>query len=168
MNRFDEGWLARLWQPTDAIGKFDGGQVTVVGGSSLFHGAPILALRTASRLASMTFFATPEADRELANQIKSKLGSFIWVPAGELDEYVDKSDAVLVGPGMMRNYIQKDGSTCEDEGNKTRDLSLDLFRKFPQRKWVVDGGSLQMVAVADLPKGAIITPNRKEYKILFG
>lgn len=168
MEKFTEEDLTKLWQPTDAVGKFDGGQVTIVGGSSLFHGAPILALRTASRLASMVYFATPEADRAVVERIKSLLGSFIWVPQDELDDYVEKSDAILIGPGMMRKYEKKDGSVCEDEGEKTLNLSLDLFGKFGSKKWVVDGGSLQMVKVADLPKGAVITPNRKEYRILFG
>lgn len=168
MEKFDKGWLMKLWRPTDAVGKMAGGQVTIIGGSSLFHGAPILALQGASRLVSLVYFATPEVDREIVEKIKSELGSFIWIPRDELGDYVAKSDAVLIGPGMMRNTKEKDGTVCDDLGKETRDLVLTLFEKFPQKKWVVDGGALQIVEAADIPSGSVITPNKKEFRMLFG
>lgn len=167
IEKFGQSWLSRLWRPSDATGKFDGGQVTIVGGSSLFHGAPILALKVASRLASMVYFATPEVDRGVVERIKAQLGSFIWVPRDELTEYMAKSDAILIGPGMMRNHKEKDGTVCDDIGRETRELTLALFAKFPQKKWVVDGGSLQVIEASEVPVGSVITPNKKEYRMLF-
>lgn len=167
IEKFDASWLKKLWRPMDAVGKFEGGQVTIVGGSSLFHGAPILALKVASRLVSMVYFATPEVDRGVVEEIKAQLGSFIWIPRDELGDYVVKSDAVLIGPGMMRNHKEKDGSVCDDIGRETRDLTLALFEKFPQKKWVVDGGSLQVINASEIPAGSVITPNKKEYRMLF-
>ena len=35
-------------------------QITIIGGSDLFHGAPILALKTASRIVDMVFFTSPD------------------------------------------------------------------------------------------------------------
>lgn len=168
MEKFDKSWLSRLWQPTDVVGKLEGGQVTIVGGSNLFHGAPILALRVASRLVSLVYFATPEVDRGVVEGVKSKLGSFIWIPRDELGDYVAKSDAVLIGPGMMRNSKEKDGTVCDDLGKEAKNLILSLFEKFPQKKWVVDGGALQVVEAVNIPSGSVITPNKKEYRMLFG
>lgn len=166
--KFDKSWLKNLWRPTDVVGKLDGGQVTIIGGSSLFHGAPILALRVASRLVSLVYFATPEADRGIVERIKSELGSFIWIPRDELGDYVMKSDAILIGPGMMRNSKERDGTACDYLGKEAKESVLSLFEKFPQKKWVVDGGALQVVEAVDFPSGSVITPNKKEFRMLFG
>lgn len=168
MEKFDKSWLSKLWRPTDSDTKFGGGQITIVGGSSLFHGAPILALRVASRLVSMVYFASPSADREVVNQIKAALGSFIWIPTAEIHEYIAKSDAVLIGPGMMRNKKEADGVACDDIGKITKEITMAIFAKFPDKKFVIDGGSLQVIHAYDIPKGSVITPNRKEFFMLFG
>lgn len=147
--------------------KYSAGQVTVVGGSRLFHGAAILALKAASRMVSMTYFASPEEDKNFVDLIKSKLGSYVWVPRDDIDSYVLKSDAVLIGPGLMRSHIKEQDFVCDEEGMKTRNLTLSLFEKFPDKKWIVDGGSLQVISIHELPKGAIITPNHKEFEMLF-
>lgn len=147
--------------------KFSSGQVTIIGGSRLFHGAPILALKGASRLVSMTYFASPEEDKEFVNLIKSALGSFVWVPRDDVDSYIEKSDAVLIGPGLMRSHIKAKETVCDEEGMKTRNMTINLFKKFPGKKWIVDGGSLQVINVEELPKGAVVTPNKKEFEMLF-
>jgi hydroxyethylthiazole kinase-like uncharacterized protein yjeF len=167
MERFDERWLNNLWRPTETTGKFNGGQVTIVGGSSLFHGAPILALKAASRCVGMVYLATPESDKGVAEQLKASLSSFIWIPREELGQYLAKSNAVLVGPGLMRNHNESDGIVCDNVGRLTREISLEVFEKCGKSKVVVDGGSLQVLEVEDIPKGTIITPNRKEYEMLF-
>lgn len=148
--------------------KYSTGQVTIIGGSKLFHGAPILALKAASRMVSMTYFSSPEEDKYIAEKIKAGLASFVWVERGEVENYVAKSDAVLIGPGLMRSHVKEQGFVCDSEGNETRKLSVKLFKKFPDKKWVVDGGTLQVVSIEDIPKGAVVTPNRKEFEMLFG
>ena len=120
MEKFDKSWLTKLWRPSDADNKFGAGQVTIIGGNSLFHGAPILALKAASRLVSMVYFATPEADRTVVESLKAGLGSFIWVPFDQLTEYVAKSDAVLIGPGMMRNRVEGEGLVIDEAGKESR------------------------------------------------
>ncbi len=104
----------------------------------------------------------------MVERIKASLGVFIWVPREDLEEYINKSEVVLIGPGMMRNSRAKDGVVCDNEGKKTRDLSLSLFKKFPKKKWVIDGGSLQVIKAEELPSQAVVTPNRREFKMLFG
>lgn len=159
--------LNDLWFPSVDVNKFDMGQVTIVGGSSLFHGAPILALRVASRCVGMVYWAGGEGGKSTAEALKANLSSFIWIPREDLEKYIRKSDAVLVGPGLMRNSQENEGIVCDVEGRKTRELTLSIFRMLENRKIVVDGGSLQVIEVMDIPKGAVITPNRKEYEMLF-
>ena len=148
--------------------KYSAGQITIIGGSKLFHGAPILALRAASRIVSMTYFSSPVEDKGMAEKIKASLSSFVWVDRADVAAYVAKSDAVLIGPGLMRSHVGEQSFVCDVEGDKTRKMSLELFNKFPEKKWVVDGGTLQVVRVDDIPKGAVVTPNEKEFEMLFG
>ena len=148
--------------------KHGSGQITIVGGSNLFHGAPILALKNASRLASMVYFSSPDADSEVAEKMKATLSSFVWVPRDDIESYIKKSEVILIGPGLMRSRIREQSYVCDDEGEKTRKLTLGLFNKYPTKKWIVDGGSLQVIKVTDLPQGALVTPNMKEFEMLFG
>lgn len=150
------------------------GQVTIIGGSKLFHGAPLLSLKVASRIVDMVFFSSPEPSvGKVAEQFKSKLFSFIWVPWEEVDAYIAKSDSVLIGPGFMRFGSEK---TPEDKrdysyheaGKRSREITERLLKKFPNKRWVIDGGSLQVMDVDWIPRNAILTPNQKEFEILFG
>jgi NAD(P)H-hydrate epimerase len=43
-----------------------------------------------------------------------------------------------------------------------------VLKKFPNRKWVIDAGSLQVMDADWIPPKAVLTPNKKELKILFG
>lgn len=165
MSTFDPKCIKDLVLPNGNRAKGENGQVTIIGGSKLFHGAPLLALTTASRFVDMAYFTSSEASvGEVAEKIKSKLFSFIWIPWEEREEYIAKSDAILIGPGMMRYRKEwNDGG-----GDETREISRDLLLKFPDKKWVIDAGSLQMIEAEWIPKGAVLTPNKKEYQRLFG
>ena len=162
--------LHELWQPRNSAGKFEGGQVTIVGGSKLFHGAPILSLKAASRIVDMVYFASFAKDKAVAKQLKASLSSFIWIPREELVKYLAKSDAALVGPGLMRYSHEggHNGKTLDDEGEYTFGLTNKILKQFPKLTWVVDGGSLQVITPDILPRGCIITPNHKEFSLLFG
>jgi len=181
IKRFDEKELKKLFKPAANSSKEDNGKVTIIGGSSLFHGAPILALKTASRIVDMVFFSSPEPSiGEIAKKIKSQLGAFIWVPFAEVGEYIQKSNAVLIGPGLMRYHkkiqnskfkIQNDNLKFKIKldkiGLKTKKITEGLLKKFPQKQWVIDAGSLQVMSAEFIPKNAILTPNKKEFEMLF-
>jgi NAD(P)H-hydrate epimerase len=175
MEEFKIQELARLYRPATNSSKEDNGQVTIIGGSGLFHGAPILALKTASRVVDMVFFSSPEPSLgKVAPHLKSQLSAFIWVPFNQVEEYIKKSGAVLIGPGLMRYRQEKHNSVCQKNricdplGEETKKLSEDLLQKFPYKQWVIDGGSLQVMEAKYIPKNAILTPNKKEYALLFG
>lgn len=172
--RFDKNDLKNLFSPgKDSFGE-DNGQVTIIGGSSLFHGAPIFSLKVASRMVDMVFFSTPEKSvGRIAESAKSKLMSFIWVPWEETEKYIEKSDAVLIGPGFMRYRSEKvpHGERyhlCDEACKLTRDVTEKFLKKFPKKKWVIDAGSIQTMEADWIPKNSILTPNIHEYKYLFG
>lgn len=162
---FNKADLGKLFSPHKESNGEDNGQVTIIGGSELFHGAPILSLTTASRIVDMVFFATPEKSvGSVAEKIKSKLLSFIWVPWEEVNHYVEKSDAILIGPGFMSYRSEKDRSVV----NETKEISESLLHEYKDKKWVIDAGSLQTIDAKFIPPNAVITPNKKEFKLLFG
>lgn len=173
MELFKRQNLSGLYVPPSNSTGGDNGQVTIIGGSSLFHGAPILSLKAASKIVDMVFFTSPEKSvGEVASKIKSKLLSFIWVPFDEVHEYIKKSDAVLIGPGMMRYKKETQNSnlktqSLDEAGQKTREITRQLLLSHPDKKWVIDAGSLQTMETKWIPKGAILTPNKKEFERLF-
>jgi ADP-dependent NAD(P)H-hydrate dehydratase / NAD(P)H-hydrate epimerase len=174
MKTFNPEGIINLYKPPfDSSGE-DNGTITIIGGSHLFSGAPLLAVKTASRFVDMVFFTSPDPSvGEVAAKIKSELFSFVWVPWDEVDEYVEKSDAVLIGNGFMRFRSEKvphgeRHHTCDEACQITKIITERLLTKFNYKKWVIDAGSLQTMDVNWIPKDAIITPNQKEFQILFG
>ena len=162
---FDKSLLIKLYQPNRNSSGEDNGQVTIIGGSKLFHGATLLSLKVASRIVDMVFFGTPEKSvGQVAEQFKSKLFSFIWIPWEEIESYILKSDAILIGPGFMSFRSEKDRAVVEE----TKTITKRLLEKFPDKRWVIDSGSLQVMDTEWIPAGAILTPNKKEYDYLFG
>lgn len=167
--------LKKLWLPNSNSKGEDNGQITIVGGSELFSGAPIFSLVAASRLVDMVFLATPQQDKEIADNVAlfSKLRSVIWVPREDLDSYIEKSDAILIGPGLMRYHGENTKSEIlnpkvyDHAGTDTRMITKYLLHKFPDKKWVIDGGSLQVMDPSWIPQNSIITPNSHEFELLF-
>ncbi len=156
--------LKRLYKPLKNSNGEDNGQVTIIGGSSLFHGAPLLSLTAASRLVDMVFFASPEGEvGEIAAKMKSKLFSFVWIPWKEVEHYIEKSDAVLIGPGFMSFRSEKDRTIVRE----TKKITEHLLQKFPNKKWVIDAGSLQTMDAKYIPANAILTPNKREFQKIF-
>jgi NAD(P)H-hydrate epimerase len=172
---FDKSELKKLFKPKEKSSGEDNGQITVIGGSKLFHGAPLYTLKIASRIVDMVFFATYEKSvGYVAENLKSKLLSFIWIPWGDLEAYIAKSDAILIGPGLMRygkenqnSKVKVQNGNLDGDGKFTRDLTENLLKKFPDKKWVIDAGSLQVMEAEWIPEGAILTPNKKEFEMLF-
>jgi len=151
------------------------GRTVIIGGSSLFHGAPLFGLRIASCLNEMVFFASPEPRMApVAAALKSLLGAFIWVPFSEVEDYIKKADSVLIGPGLMRFRKEKERLKFskkrwgDKEGRKTKRITERLLKKFPGKQWVIDAGSLQVLDKKFIPPSAILTPNDQEMAFLFG
>lgn len=170
---FQKTELSKLFKPHQESNGEDNGQVTIIGGSSLFHGAPLYGLTIASRIVDMVFFSSPEKSvGMIAENLKSKLFSFIWAPWDEIESYIEKSDAILIGPGFMRYHSEKIPhekrfEICDEACKLTKSITENLLSKFSNKKWVIDAGSLQTIDVKFIPQNAILTPNKKEFKTLF-
>lgn len=135
--------------------KGENGKMIFIGGSELFHAPARWALLSASRFVDMLFYSSVPQTEALLQIAKQEFWDGIVVPAGKLTEYIEEADVALIGPGMERT---KD----------TEDVTNELLRQFPAKKWVVDAGALQMLNPSLLTNSMIITPHAKELERLSG
>ena len=162
MTDFNPENLKNLYKPASDSHKGDNGKVLIIAGSKLFHAASIWPLTVASRIVDMVFYSSVEENNELVQRAKEEFRNGIIVPREKIKNYIEESDAILIGPGLPR----EEGIETGDDD--TRILTENLFKKFPNKKWVVDGGSLQVITPEILPKTSIITPHKGEFRKLFG
>ncbi len=152
-----EKYVAQIVLPKSDSHKGENGRVLVIGGSKLFHAASFWAAAMASKIVDMVHFSSPvmENNELMRVQAKSRFWEGIVVPWEEVEHYIAEDDAVLIGPGMER-------------GEATRRIVNGLLAKYPEKKWVVDGGALQEVDPGLLNSNMIVTPNKRESEILEG
>lgn len=163
MHTFDLSELKKLYRPSKTSHKGMNGKLTIIGGSHLFHGASLWALKVASRIVDMVFYASVPENNELTKKLKSELYDFIAIPREKIEEYITESDVVLIGPGLAR----EDG---RGEEESTKDLTERLLKKFPTKKWVIDAGSLTEMEPAWLKMlngNVVVTPHGGEFERLF-
>lgn len=145
--------VRKLSLPPRESHKGQNGRLLVIGGSHLFHAASLWALTVASRIVDLVHYSSVPENNELVAKVKEEFRNGIVVPRGDIDSYIKEDDCVLIGPGMVR-----------DEETKT--LTDMLLTRYPQKRWVIDAGALQMMDTRLIPKGAVLTPHQGEYSTL--
>ncbi len=161
MDKFDINVLKQLHAPPPTSHKGQNGKVLVIGGSHLFHSSAFWALEIASKIVDMVYFSSTPMNNEIVKKLKTKFTNGIIVPRDKVEDYIEEADSVLIGPGLPR----PEGEEIGDDSTKI--LTEKLLSKFPGKKWVIDGGSLQVIEPELIPKTAIVTPNGKEFFKLF-
>lgn len=155
------GEVKALTRPDKASHKGQNGKLLIIGGSTLFHGASLWALKTASRIVDMVFYASVPENMEILKQIKGDVLDFISIPREEIEDYIEEADCMLIGPGMVRVESSK-----FDEGEQTRAITEYLLKKYPEKQWVIDAGAIQVLDPLWIPEKAILTPHHKEFETL--
>lgn len=158
MEKFDPTEIKQLYKPASDSHKGQNGKVLIIGGSVLFHSGAIWPLEIASKLVDMVYFSSVDENNAI---VKGKFQNGIVVPRNRLEDYIDEADSILIGCGLPRPEGQEEGDV------NTKELTERLLTKYPDKKWVVDGGSLQVIKPEMLPKTAILTPHHREFLTLF-
>lgn len=146
-------YLDQIKLPAPDSHKGENGKLLVIGGSELFHAASKWSLDIASKFVDMVFYSSIPSNNELVKEAKAGFWNGIVVPQTSLSDYIEEADCILIGPGMERS-------------KKTATIVNDLLLKYPDKKWVIDAGALQMVNPALLNSNHIITPHQKEFQRL--
>jgi hydroxyethylthiazole kinase-like uncharacterized protein yjeF len=160
MNDFNPELLKQLYVPPPDSHKGQNGKLLIIGGSRLFHAASLWALTVASRIVDMVFYSSVPENNEIVAKAKEEFRNGIVVPRGKIGNYAEEADCILIGPGLPRPEGEEEGD------DDTEELTQNLFKQFSHKKWVVDGGSLQVIEPELLPKNSIITPHPKEFEAL--
>lgn len=148
-----EHYFSQLNLPQKNSHKGQNGKLLLIGGSELFHAASKWSLDVASKIVDMVFYSSVLENNELVKKAKSEFWNGIVIDRQNLEDYIEESDCVLIGPGMERN-------------EETADLVNKLLQKYPDKKCVVDAGALQMVDPHLLNSNHIITPHYQELLLL--
>lgn len=162
MRDFDPSELKKLYIPPPDSHKGQNGKLLIIGGSHLFHAASLWALTVASRIVDMVFYASIPDNNEIVKKAKEEFRNGIVVPRNRVEDYASEAECILIGPGLPRLQGQEQG----DDDTKT--LTEKLLSEYPKKKWVIDGGSLQVINPAIIPRNALLTPHQGEFRVLFG
>lgn len=127
----------------------------------MFHAASLWALEVSSRIVDMVFYSSVPENNALIKKEKEEFRNGIIVPRNKVEHYIEEADCILIGPGLPRE------EGIEKGDDDTKELTEKLFKAYPNKRWVVDGGSLQVIEPKVLPKTAIITPHKREFQALF-
>ncbi len=131
--------------------KGENGKLLVIGGSKRIHGAPLLAIRAAAKIADLIYFYSPEKNNQrLLQKMRSKSCLFITIGKRELNKAINECDCILTGNGLEVNAAN----------------AKLVERALKAKRVVLDGGALRMAKPERL-KECIVTPHAKEFEALF-
>lgn len=174
-------YFSRLKLPESSSHKGQNGKLMIIGGSDLFHAASKWSLDVASKFVDMVFYSSVPSNNDLIHQVKTEFWNGIVVKREEIESYIDEADCILIGPGMERQApglaklsskeLSEKLKTSPTEAAWNNDTELIvnyLVNKYPQKKWVIDAGALQMIVPSLLNENIIITPHKGELERLEG
>ncbi len=161
MNKFNLKTLGEIYKPSLVSHKGQNGKLMIIGGSKLFHAASLWSLKVASRIVDMVFYSSVPENNRIIEKEKEEFRDGIIVPRGRIDNYINEADCILIGPGLPREEGMEKGD------DNTKELTQNLLKKYSDKKWIIDGGSLQVINPEIIPSSAIITPHKKEFETLF-
>lgn len=152
--------LNKLFVPATSSHKSDNGRVLVIGGSKLFHASIFWAAQAASKFVDLVHFSSPANENNDLARYRLKQGFWegIVVDWGDIEHYITEDDCILIGPGMPRDDGLYPGET------PTSYIVNSLLQKYPDKRWVIDGGALQEVDLSLFNQNHIITPHRGEWE----
>ena len=173
-------FLQKLYIPPVGSHKGQNGKVLIIGGSKLFHAASLWAAEVASHFADMVHYASTKENESVFLALKTMFRNGIVVEQSQIPNYVREDDAILIGPGMVRDDKVKSENLkvknyeeilqTDNEAEFARQMTYFLLKSFPEKRFVIDAGALQMMSpewLKSRKNPVIITPHQGEFERLF-
>lgn len=133
--------------------KGENGIVLVLAGSKLYHGAAVFSSKAASLFCDLVYVLS---EKENLSILKKASPVFIVSELNKksVQEFAQKADAILIGPGLAIN-------------SKNKKLTNFLLKNFKNKKFVLDASAFSLLNKKLLSKNCVLTPHRGEFKKLF-
>ena len=148
-----DGSLLYLPNPARSSHKGQNGVVLIIGGSSTYHGAPVLAALGAVRFCDLVYFSSTQENNLLLRKMKGATPNVICVSGAAAKKAFAHADCILIGNGM-------------DVSGKTRRMVAHVLKS--KKKCVIDAAALRVLPLKLLHRNAILTPHIGEFKAAFG
>lgn len=155
-------YVKALYKPKLKSHKGQNGKLLIVGGSSLFHSASLWSAEISSKIVDMVHYSSTKENSQIFINLKTKWTNGIVIKQNNLLSYAKEDDTILIGPGMIRGTSK--------EATYTKEITEYLLSKLPNKQFVLDAGSIQMVSInlfKNMNKKIIITPHKDEFKHMF-
>lgn len=183
MQLFNPELLKQIYIPPPDSHKGQNGKLLIIGGSHLFHVASLWALQIASKVVDMVFYSSVPENNEIVQRAKEEFRNGIVVRREDVQSYVEEANCILIGPGMVRDQRSKikdqkykskikdlkQIDSLQDEGEQTYWLTNYILENYPDKRFVLDAGALQMMEpewLIELNETPIITPHTREFDVL--
>lgn len=149
------GDVKALWKPKADSYKYQNGEVLIYAGSKKFHGAPLMAIKTAAKLVGSVFYYTSPENRKIADNLKLEIPEFIVLTDNNLEKYAEYANAFLCGPGLEPNL-------------PTKAIIKELIKRGKDKPMVLDAYAIAVAQEKErLLAGNIITPHIGELRHFF-
>lgn len=156
MNRLDTTYLQRIQLPDPNSHKGQNGILYIAAGSRQYHGSLWYAIEAASHFVDLIYIDTDKSNLLLLKKLKSLHPAIIVVPPRQRKKYLQKSDCVLMGPGLGRSPATQ------------RFVARLLKDSARPSKVVIDADALNYINPSQLDENTVLTPHGGEYQRLFG
>lgn len=171
--------LSQWFLPQKNSHKGQNGKCLIIGGSRLFHSPVLWSAEVASHFVDMVHFASTKENNEIVQQLRKVFRNGITIDLVDLPSYIEEDGSILIGPGMMRleekstlpkNITFEDILNTEPEGKRTQYLTYYTLVSYPDKPFVLDAGSLQMLNpewLLQRKAPTILLPHQQEFYRVF-
>lgn len=149
------GEVKSLYKPGSDSHKGQNGQLFMIAGSESYHGALVYAAKTASKSVDLIFIYSSPDNLKIIQKIKEDLAEFVPVTEENFAKYMQRSDCVLMGPGL-------------GVSNGVKRRLENTIKAYPNKKYLLDADALKLLKPNILDQNFVVTPHGDEFKQFFG